>query len=338
MGALKENVKGNIWVNLVPVLLVFVIACCGFIAGALQNGFANDAELLDTLQAKHERTADLMSTLIFNLIDRDQARIIEAYRTLGEDVQGLIREWMDLIQESTLPPEFLAAENITHRIELQVKLDTVDRNMRETLTHALYVHFFVENRDEDFILAEKIVHGFDYNITKAHWEGTWNAIFEELDEINQISDVMGEKQTVEYINETLFGEISLPPNLLNQMMAGVLPTLFIIERPEALDWILVGLMVEERFKAEQYEVNATLANDIAEGLSIAVSVTTVAVVLSTAMSARIERRRTARQVSLIRADLQEDPELAIPTADIFALPILVIAAIISLGALILVLL
>jgi hypothetical protein len=97
-------------------------------------------------------------------------------------------------------------------------------------------------------------------------------------------------------------------------------------------------MVEERFKAEQYEVNATIANDIAEGLSIAVSVTTVAVVLSTAMSARIERRRTARQVSLIRADLQDDAELAIPTADVFALPILVVAAIVSLGALILVLL
>ncbi|MFX1533048.1 MAG: hypothetical protein ACFFDI_02325, partial [Promethearchaeota archaeon] len=335
MSVLKENVKGTIWVNLVPVLLVFVIACCGFIAGALQNGFATDADRFNTLQAKHERTADLMNNLIRNVVERDQSRILEAYRILGEDIQGLISEWVQLITESILPPEFLGAENITHRTQIRVKLDAVDRNMRETLTHALYDHFYLQNQDNNFLLAEKIVHGFDYNITRGHWDGTWNAIRQEMG--YEISDTMGEKPTGDYINNSLFGETGLPLDILNQIIAGAPPTLFIIERPEALDWVLVGLMIEERFKAEQYEVNATLASDIAEGLAIAVSVTTVAVVLSTAMSARIERRRTARQVSLIRADLQEDAELAIPTADVFALPILVIAAIVSLGALILVL-
>ncbi|MFX0092552.1 MAG: hypothetical protein ACFFBD_12380 [Candidatus Hodarchaeota archaeon] len=326
--------KENILENLLPVVIILIISCAGFMAGIIQNYQSGKADTLLDEQQRHERNADLMTSLARDLIEKDSNVIREIEKIIFEDMEQLILEWMWITDHSALPPEFIQASNFTLLTEMRLKLESINAKVRETLLFHLYNHFVIETRSSNFTIAERIVDGFDYNITKEYWDQTARGIKEEIG--IDISDILHEETSGEVINQTIFGGEFHNVSKLNQIEAHTPEKVFVVEYPPLIHWILMGIIVEERVKAEMYEIQASDTMGSAEGLAIAVSVTTVAVVLSTAMSGRIERRRTARLISLIRADLKEDESLVLPALDIIAIIILVLASIIAISALLLV--
>ncbi len=127
---------------------------------------------------------------------------------------------------------------------------------------------------------------------------------------------------------TLFTQLGLYPTL--QTIVDDLDFYIQFDKPDGggsfwqFDFSNAGYLLQIPFQNEvvlQLE-NADKANtyqSIADQITIGVSVTTIATVLSTAMASRLESKKSDHDISVLRADIIKDPSIIKPSKDKLAI-------------------
>ncbi len=81
--------------------------------------------------------------------------------------------------------------------------------------------------------------------------------------------------------------------------------------------------------AFEIEDEANFMENRGNKFSLGLSIITVAIVLSTTMSNRLNEKKVYDRINLVRSDLLRDPELGRSKGDKFAIPVIIFALIIS---------
>jgi hypothetical protein len=188
---------------------------------------------------------------------------------------------------------------------------------QNSMAVGFWVNFEVNNISS-IVLGNPEVYGFVYRITKERWylyNGT-NTIIETI-------------PGGTYINETMTGGYfadGVPDYILSEM-----PNITYYEFNEiAFQLLLYEHLQETRSLAVSTLHSANTTQDFVNNIGLTVSFTTIAVVLSGAMSERLDEKKLERYISRIRADIKEDESLLITRKDRIAKFGLILALIIAL--------
>ncbi|WP_457558936.1 hypothetical protein [Candidatus Harpocratesius sp.] len=307
--------------DLFAVIIIIIISGSGFIAGYFQNQYGEEVKYYNDLATKAEQNSDQMYDLMQYWIEHDRALYDSASRAF-EEVYVNSLEWLDLLNPAlNISSEQMYIINTTHLIPIQTALFRAIGYLNDSLVHDLYMSFTFLEPEEDYYLASEIVEGYEFVIPYSDW------LSKNLYSIEPME---------QFLNTTLV-DCGFPPetNMLQRILSDAPEYVFRFEIGKLHD-LLFDIFLNEREKAFLYRDQSILAKDLLNKVSLGVSVTTVAIVLSTAMSNRIEQKKYFATVDRLRADIYHNEELISSKSDRIAIPVLILAVGISLAGLILV--
>lgn len=307
----KRNNKSR---EQILTIIILLISGLGFIAGIIYNTAETEATTLYETATSYELTAESMNLFVESLYKADE----ESFKTADIaflEARTLMDEWQDIL-DLGLPADMENLENITHKNQIQGKFQEGFGLQLDTTVMGLWSDFNSSDGIGTRILANYFTHRFVYTITGELWK-SYNDTYPNLIPIPAVT----------FINETV-GDVS--EDLLNQITVEWTGLYFFELNESSYRNMLNEPLFEARDLAVQTLQHANLLAGAADTLAITVSFTTVAVVLSSAMSERIDKKKLERHISQIRADIQKDDSLLSAGRDRLASIGLILALIIAL--------
>jgi hypothetical protein len=287
-------------------IIILLISGFGFIAGIFYNTNETEANALYEDAAVYDLRAESMNLFVESLYEKD-VELFERADSVFREARTLTTEWQEILVLN-LPTDMEKLENATHKRQIQGKfLEGWDLQVESTANDVAG-----GNRT----LANHFTHRFAYTITEELWD-SYNDTYPILTPIHAIT----------FINETVGG---VSEDLLNQITEGLENYYFFELNESSYRYMLNEPLFEARDLAFQTLQNANLLAGAADSLGITVSFTTVAVVLSSAMSERIDKKRLEGYISQVRADIQKDESLLRVGRDRLASMGLILALIVAL--------
>jgi hypothetical protein len=296
--------------NKVPIFVILFVSASAFIAGFYQSDFSSKAANLRQTRADLEfqlaRMQDTVNTLIVSEIIVD----LESwgfYNDAGIADVELNSTWDNITWSERNVLTFTIIDYLLRFQEYQLNL----------ITGKMYQHFQISS--SDYVIASIENDGYDYKITKS--------IFEEFEPVYETT---AEERVGWFFTYDIFSSKSYAPTYfieLKRVYKGYPEDYFkrVFYKP-------VENLQEEITKISQLiEENENRADTI----QLAVSITTISVILSTAMANRINENKTEYDLSIIKATLSDEKVEIVAKSDKISIPVLLTAAILSsLGVLI----
>lgn len=294
-------------------VIILLISGLGFVSGIFYSAVETKANTLYEDATVYELTAESMNLFVQSLFETDKEFFKSANIAFMEG-RTLTIEWQEILALN-LPTDMEKLENATHKSQIQGKFQEGWEHQMESTVMGLWRGFNSSNGAGSRILANQLTHRFVYTITGELWK-SYNDTYPNLIPIPPVT----------FINVIVGG---VPEDLLNQITEG-LPDLYFFEFNESSYRNMLNEPVfEARDLAVQTLQNANLLAGQADSFAITVSFTTVAVVLSSAMSERITKKKLERYISQVRADIQKDDSLLTIGRDRLASIGLILALIIA---------
>ena len=297
--------------RIVATVVVLLISGMAFITGSLQETYAT--------QALHEKET------VLDLQDDLERMEEHAYYILGRDVTR-IREYMDLLTEIMLVDvefEMLNASLTAGEREVYLRrfIDTLIQ-MQGYQNDLLILHLFRHfNRSSDtYFIAHEDVVGYNFSITLQMWQD-FETEFGPAVTILTAEQHYGHLQAYDMIQARGEGFRPVDPETDEEI--------FIIESAGVehfCEYFLFSQVI-----TLQNQINAML-NEVsqleseADRISSSVGLITVAMLLATVMSSRIDKRKLERMIVSLQADLGMEAEI---DKDNISMVILLIALVLA---------
>ena len=312
--------------ELFAVVVILLVASISFIAGVVQSGMSSMADEHYTVSEDISSEASQISSHARYLVDSDRDLIFQAEEIQG-DLFTDIFIWSILVnnQNATL------ADNLTYSSRIMRNIWRLSQTYNDTWIHHMW-HFFevemviepppIEEPPPSFGFADKLMDGYDFFITENKWEKS------KIKRTLNASYPMGD-----FLGDILIGpEHSAVRQLILNDPELLTLKLFKLSHESiwAFENMTRGLVVQMNIDADRFNGQGNSFGELADMLSVAVSITTVAIILATAMSSRLEDRRIQNLFTRVRADVLGQEDLYRDTVDKLSIPILLIAAGISL--------
>ncbi|MFX1376929.1 MAG: hypothetical protein ACFFA0_14080 [Promethearchaeota archaeon] len=274
-------------------IIILLISGLGFIAGIFYNTTETEANAKYGDAAEYELSADSMTLFVQSLYESDK-NSFESANIAFMEARTLTTEWLEILLLG-LPPDMESLENATHKRQILGKLWEGWNLQADSTVMSLWNYFNSSNGAGARTLANYFTHRFVYIITGELWK-SYNDTYPNLIPFPAVT----------FINETVGG---VSEGILNEI-TGELSDLYLFEFNESsYQNMLNDPLFEARNLAVQTLQDANLLAGQANSLGITVSFTTVAVVLSSAMSGRIDKKKLERYISQVRADIQKNDSL-----------------------------
>ena len=294
-------------------IIILLISGLGFIAGILFNNSETEANTLYEDAAEYELTAESMTLFVQSLYQTD-IKYFESADAAFHEARTLIFEWQEILALS-LPADMENLENATHKEQILGKFLEGYSFLFNSIAWDLWEVFNRTDGPVGRTLANHFTHRFAYTITREIWNS-----------INDTYPIVIPIPAATFVNETT-GAVS--EDLLLQITSEISHLYFFELNKSAYQVLLNQPLFEARDLAHQTLQNANLISGRADTLGITVSFTTVAVVLSSAMTERIDKKKLERSISRVRADMKNDESLLSGERDRIASLGLIIAMIIA---------
>ncbi|MFX0081810.1 MAG: hypothetical protein ACFE94_08660 [Candidatus Hodarchaeota archaeon] len=291
--------------------IILFISGTAFIAGLLQENLTSEANLAKQEVADLQDTLERMEAKALFLTNRD---IANTYKSIDIRFEAtLVDNELDLLNTSLNPNE---REVYIRKI---VELLIYAQGMQNTLLIIhLYRHFNIST--DDFMIAFEEADGYDYFITYEMWQ-TYNSLYGSPVYIWTAYDYYGL-----YFSYPL---IQLKAPQFRPHDPDTSLEIFIFEGggiESVLDYFLYTQIREiqdqKNFKSEK----ANILEAKASYISLGVSLTTISMVLASAMITRINHKKMEHEFAILK-EIEGRKEEIKP--DIISIPILVIATVLS---------
>ena len=291
-------------IHKVPIFVILFVSASAFIAGFYQSDFSSKATNLrqtrSDLEFQLARMQDTVNTLIVSetIIDLESWGF---YNDAGIADLELNQTWNIITSEERSVLTFLIIEYLLRFQEYQLNL----------ITGKMYQHFQVSS--SDYVIASKEIDGFDYKVSKS--------IFDEFDPVYEST---AEDRVGWFFMYDVFSAKSYSPTHfieLKRVYKGYPDDYFkrVFYKP------IENLQEEITSISHLIEDNESRADTI----QLAVSITTVSVILSTAMANRINEKKTESELSIIKAAVSDQEVEIVSKSDKISVPVLITAAILS---------
>ncbi len=160
----QKKITSSVISDIVPIFVILFVACSGFLAGYIQNQASNTADQFQSLRIEQENKVNLLTDFLKNAYSDD----IETINNADEDINDAgfeFEELLAILNTSGIPAGELAEKNVTHFINIQTRLEKASQKMNETRAWEFYSYFEIEDNEEDFMHAKRILDVFAQNIT-----------------------------------------------------------------------------------------------------------------------------------------------------------------------------
>jgi hypothetical protein len=297
--------------QLVATLVVLIISAMAFVVGSQQDNYATLA-----IQEK-EVVQDLLDDL-----ERMEQR---AYYILGRDVTR-VREYGDLlVQLYLIDAEFellndsLSIEErqvyIRRTIDTIIQLQGYQTNL---LIFHLYMHF--EQTSDTYYIAHEDNEGYNFSITEQMWQ-TY-----ETEHGSPVAIMTPEEY---YGSLFAYDLIQALPEQLRPNNPELGEETFIVESAGIeffCEYFLLSQVqsLQSQISMKLNEVSS-LESEV-DRISSSIGLVTVAMLLATIMSSRIDERKVENQIRTLRVELGRETQV---DKDVLSLPILFIALILA---------
>lgn len=275
-----------------PTIMILVIAVAAAYGGFVEGKTADNIQGLQLDVKNQEQKVD-------NLIKESEQYILE-------DIDYLIRGIYYLDEAFQESAKYLTAadanEELAILIQVAVNIDIAQQWFERTYAFAIFDYF--ETSSSDLLLFSD-----DTAITKSEY------------------DDLEEDLYIEFDAETYLKAYGL--EAVDELIAITGPQTIAISNAEGLTELLSIPIVNAI--DELNDLNADLFDDQAKqsALRRAISIITVATVLSAAMASRLRFRKTKVAFSEVRADINKDEKLLISQGDLIAGIVLGLAVLIA---------
>ena len=296
---------------LAAYIIILLISGTAFIAGLLQENLTSKANSTKQEVADLQDTLGRMESKSLFLTNRDIANTYKSIEIRFEAM--LVDNEFDLLNTTLNPNE--RNVYIKKIVELLIYAQGIQNSL---LIIHLFRHFNISN--DDFVLATQESDGYDYRITYEMWQ-TYNSSYGSPVYIWTAYDYYGLYFSYPAI------QLLAPEFRPNDPDTGI--ELFIFEGGEIesiLDYFLYtqirGIQDQRNEKTE----NANILEAKASYISLGVSLTTISMVLASAMITRINYKKIEYEFMVLK-EIEGRKEDIKP--DLISIPILVIATILS---------
>jgi hypothetical protein len=280
--------------KLVATIVVLLISGMAFMVGSLQENYAtmalNEKEEVQELQDDLERMED------------------HAYYIMGRDVTR-VREYMDLLTETMLLDVEFEMLNASFTVE---ERQVYVRRTIEMITHMqgyqnnllilhLYRHF---NQSSDtYYIAHEDNEGYNFSITMQMWQ-TFETEFGPPVTVLTPQQYYGHFFMYDLIQARGEGFRPVDPETDEEI--------FIIESAGVENFCEYFLL--SQVQSLQSQINLKLdtvssLESITDRISSSVGLITVAMLLATVMSSRVDKRKLEKEIVALRADLGKETQL-----------------------------
>lgn len=285
MGKMKNLLRKNY-----PFVIIILVSFFAFAAGYTQNIFVEKADAFSETAGEHEYNAMRIEQRLRTISNNDATQMFK----VGEKSYELV---FLAIEYTTVESTLTEIEKEIYRLDFAKILMERSFAVYSTTTYSIHKEF-TETSNQEYIITEESSHGFDYIIERDDWQ-TYTPLFLVT-------------------RNTLFTQLGLYPTL--QTITDDLDFYIQFDKPDGggsfwqFDFSNAGYLLQIPFQNEvvlQLE-NTDKANtyqSIADQITIGVSVTTIATVLSTAMASRLESKKSDHEISVLRADIIKDPSV-----------------------------
>ena len=292
---------------ILATLTILLISGIAYVAGTLQEGFSSTAVQKEDEARELQADLERMESRTYYLMERDITRV-RMYGDLLSDVWHVDMEF-ELLNNSLIPEE---REVYVRRIADMISQLQSYQSM--LLILHLYRHF--NGTANTYWIASEENEGYDFSVT---WE-MWQAFTSEHG-----SPVAIQTPLQFYGGFFAYPAIQALPYAFRPVDHETGAETFIIENTGIeffFEYFLLSQIqvVQDQIDEKLQEANSQSA--IADKVSLAVALTTVAMLLATAMASRINEREVVSEVVALRKELGQDARLV---RDYGTVPILIVA-------------
>ncbi len=276
-----------------PTIMILVIAVAAAFGGFVEGKSADNIQGLQLDVKNQEQKVD-------NLIKDSEQYILEDIDYLIRGIYYLDEAYQESFGYLTAAD---ANEELAILVQMAVNIEIAEQWMQSTYAFAIFDHF------ESAITDLAIFSYDDVIITKSNYENLENELYVETD-----AELFLKDYGLEAVDE---------------LIALTGPQTFAVSQIEGLAEMLsipIDLAIEKL-----NDLNTELFDEQAKqsALRRAISIITVATVLSAAMASRLRFRKTKVAFSEVRADINKDDKLLIDQGDLIASIILGLAVLIA---------
>ncbi|UCH04308.1 MAG: hypothetical protein JSW05_12165 [Candidatus Thorarchaeota archaeon] len=292
---------------ILATLTILLISGIAYVAGTLQEGFSSTAVQKQDEAREMQTDLERMESRTYYLMERDITRVREYGNLFGEI-------WPIDMEFEFLNSSLSIEERQVYVRRIVDKISQLQSYQNMLLILHLYRHF---NRTTNtYWIASEDNEGYDFSIT---WE-LWQAFISDHGSPVTI-------QTTLQFHGAFFSypAIQALPYGWRPMDHETGEETFTIESA-GIEFLCEYFLLSQ-IQVLQYQIDQTLqeANAqgaIAEKISLAVSLTTVAMLLATAMASRVSEREVVSEIVTPRKEMGQDVG---PVRDYGTVPILIVA-------------
>ncbi|MFW9993698.1 MAG: hypothetical protein ACFFD4_16750 [Candidatus Odinarchaeota archaeon] len=288
-------------------VVIIIVTALAFVAGYAQNQFAASSNEYERVAARIEEKSRFLK-------DLDRGYYYESLNLFTEAAVIAIKYWAIEVNG----PGLTAKELIEYQLDFVQKVWDANNLVVSTVAVEVIHSTFISNpTTQECVLAEKKKDGYDYIITRDHWEK-----YQPL--------VTVSKQVFLSTFMALGPILADITYLTDEIDTYTYPAPYVFYR---LDWDNIA----ELYGGPLNDATAASIKlqDIANQITMAVSVTTIATVLATAMASRVDNKETEHSFSVIHDGMNIPAAKRKGSRDKLAYLGLLLAVFISAGGLIL---
>ncbi len=292
---------------ILATLTILLISGIAYVAGSFQEDYSSAATQMHEDARAMQDDLQRMESKAYFLMQRDVTRV---------------REYNDLLMETIWVDrefELLNSSIIPERREIYVRkaaemLDQLNSYQSMLLILHLYRHF--NGSTSTYWIASEESEGYDFSIT---WE-MWTAFIDEHG-----SPVAIETPMEYYGMYFSYSAIQELPFLMRPHDRETGAEMFIREDAGVeflCEYFLLSQIQDLQNQIDQKLDEANAQEAIAERISVTVSLSTVAMLLATAMASRVNEREVLNEVVTLRAEMGQE---VVSERDYGTVPILIVA-------------
>lgn len=302
--------------NTVASLIILVISGVGFLGGYLQSDYETEVENYTSLATSYGEQEQLISDDFQETIAEEQ----DAHQEIDSIINQIFDKvylWTAINESTTMTPSDKATQQLLVQNSLCATLHTLERAMGATHARRIYDHFEMQNRTDPYLLAEPDPNAeYYYNISRADWN-----------RFKQAGLSTGHLNTSASFLAGRLEAANVPTDILQALLTCVAPQVF-ESNMSSTRFLLREPLRELRKNIFEAEEQAAEAQAKADQASMGVSISTVSVVLSSAMKTSVDNKKSAHMV----ANALKSGE-SVSMTDRLAVPVLIVAAVISVAGL-----
>jgi len=287
------------------VLIILFISSCAFLAGFLQGDYIDSNNILLVEIQEKENDLNVIRGKITALLTNDRDEIL-----LNTNYLSRACEFINEL--------YYMAGNLTFEQNLTIKSNVVYLLRRINRTFDFFNVIIIEeafNNDNtlnSFMFATDEEDGFDFSIMRSFWE--------EKDIIRPELFQQRLSRQLPNVSISVIDEILADP---------FCPQIYYKTGLSSFEALLNEIAFGKQSEINGLKEDSNQLKSITQKISTGVAIIAITTVLSAAMMSRLEDKKIEHNFSIVRKDILKDKNVVVSKTDRIAIPVLVIAAIIS---------